>query len=84
MQKSKDEAKNRMEVDFLIAKSKVQRRKNISAIEVKSGKNYTLGSLSKYCEKYGQYIDVPYVLHSKDVKVENGITYLPLYMTPCL
>ena len=84
MQKSKDEAKNRMEVDFLIAKSKVQRRKNISAIEVKSGKNYTLGSLSKCCEKYGQYIDVPYVLHSKDVKVENGITYLPLYMTPCL
>ena len=84
MQKSKDEAKNRMEVDFLIAKSKVQRQKNISAIEVKSGKNYTLGSLSKCCEKYGQYIDVPHVLHSKDVKVENGITYLPLYMAPCL
>ena len=40
--------------------------------------------MSKCCEKYGQYIDVHYVLHSKDVKIENGITYLPLYMMPCL
>jgi len=31
-----------MEIDFLIAKSKISGRHNISPIEVKSGKNYTL------------------------------------------
>jgi len=28
--------------------------------------------------------NVPYVLHTKDLKEENGITYLPLYMTMLL
>lgn len=27
---------------------------------------------------------LPYVLHDKDVKIENGIVFLPLYMTPLL
>jgi len=26
----------------------------------------------------------PTVLHAADYKVENGVTYLPLYMTPLL
>ena len=84
VQKSKGEAQKRMEVDFLISKSKIQRRKNISALEVKSGRNYTLTSLKKCVEKYRQYMDVPYVLHSKDLEEKDGILYLPLYMTPCL
>ena len=73
-----------MEIDFLIAKSKVGRRKNISPIEVKSGRNYTLKSLEKFRKKYGQYLDVPYVMHTGDLSVKDGIVYLPLYMAPCL
>ena len=29
-------------------------------------------------------MDTPYVLHTGDLKEEDGITYLPLYMTPLL
>lgn len=75
---------SRMEIDFLIAKSKISNRHNISPIEVKSSKNYTLTSLKKFMEKYNEQLYVPYVLHPADVKEENGITYLPLYMTPLL
>ena len=75
---------SRMEIDFLIAKSKINSRHNISPIEVKSGRNYTLTSLRKFMKKYAEQADVPYVLHTKDLKVEEGIVFLPLYMTPLL
>lgn len=45
---SRDDKDARMEIDFLIAKSKISNRHNISPIEVKSGKNYTLTSLRKF------------------------------------
>ena len=75
---------DRMEIDFLIAKSMITSRHNISPIEVKSGRNYTLTSLKKFIGKYGNQLSVPYVLHDKDLKEEEGITFLPLYMTPLL
>lgn len=80
----RSDAANRMEIDFLIAKSKVTNRHNISPIEVKSGKNYTLSSLRKYRAKYAEQTDTPYVLHGNDLRVEDGIVYLPLYMTGLL
>lgn len=80
----RNDASSRMEIDFLIAKSKISNRHNISPIEVKSSKNYTLSSLRKFMEKYSQQLHIPYVLHTGDLKEENGITYLPLYMTPFL
>ena len=81
---SRDEVSERMEIDFLIAKSKISSRHNISPIEVKSGKNYTLTSLKKFRNKYAEQTDSPYVLHTGDLKEADGITYLPLYMTPLL
>lgn len=78
------DAENRMELDFLIAKSRITSRHNISPIEVKSGERYTLSSLRKCMAKYGKYIATPYVLHDKDLKEEDGIVYLPLYMTSLL
>ena len=81
---SRDEVSERMEIDFLIAKSKISSRHNISPIEVKSGKNYTLTSLKKFRNKYAEQTDTPYVLDTGDLKEEDGITYLPLYMTPLL
>jgi len=74
---------DRMEVDFLISKVKITSRHNISAIEVKSGKSYTLSSLNKYRTKFSEYVDRSIVIHDKDLKIENGILYLPYYMV-CL
>lgn len=81
---SRNDASARMEIDFLIAKSKVSSRHNISPLEVKSGKNYTLSSLKKFRTKYTEQLYIPYVLHTGDYKEEDGIIYLPLYMTPLL
>lgn len=81
---SRDDVTERMEIDFLIAKSKIGNRHNISPIEVKSGKNYTLRSLQKFKTKFDEQTHIPYVLHTGDLKEDDGIVFLPLYMTPCL
>lgn len=81
---SREHAENRMEIDFLIAKDRITNRHNISPIEVKSGKRYTLTSLNKFRQKYSQQLHIPYVLHTGDLAQKDGITYLPLYMTPLL
>jgi predicted AAA+ superfamily ATPase len=81
---SRGDSDSRMEIDFLISKSKITNRHNISPIEVKSGKNYTLSSLRKFKAKYAEQTHTPYVLHAGDVKEEESIVFLPLYMTPLL
>lgn len=81
---SSDTADERMEIDFLISKPTVTSRHNISPIEVKSGSKYTITSLKKCIAKYGAQLSTPYVVHDKDLKIEDGITYLPLYMVPLL
>ena len=73
-----------MEIDFLIDKSVLTRRKNIVPLEVKSSRKYDHVSLDKFVAKYRTCLSTPIVLHSKDLKTQNGIDYLPLYMTPCL
>ena len=79
-----DDKDDRMEIDFLIQKSKVTSRHNIVPIEVKSNLRYTLTSLRKCIEKYGSYITSPCVVHAADLKEENGILYIPLYMAGLL
>lgn len=81
---SRENAEDRMEIDFLTAKSKLTSRHNITPIEVKSSQRYTLSSLNKCVNKFGNYLTTPIVLHSADLKQEKGIDYLPLYMTPLL
>lgn len=80
----RDDAASRMEVDFLIAKSGITSKHNISPIEVKSSTRYTLSSLRKFIAKYPEQLHTPYVVHPADLKVENGITFIPLYMVPFL
>lgn len=75
---------SRMEIDFLIAKSKITTRHNISPIEVKSSARYTLTSLRKCIAKYGSYLSTAYVIHHADLKEEDNIVFLPLYMCPLL
>ena len=83
---SRTNSSDRMEIDFLISKASTTNRHNICPLEVKPGKNYTLTSLKKLMAKYDNYLSTSYyVLHDDDLKIdEDGIVYLPLYMTPLL
>ena len=81
---SREDSSSRMEIDFLIAKSKISSRHNISPIEVKSNKNYTVSSLRKFMIKYNKQLYIPYVIHTGDFKEEENVTYLPIYMTGLL
>lgn len=81
---NRNDASDRMEIDFLTAKNKLTTRHNIMPIEVKSSQRYTLSSLRKCVEKFGEYLSTPVVLHGADLKEENGILFLPLYMTPLI
>ena len=78
------DASDRMEIDFLITSTRITNKHNISPIEVKSGKNYTINSLNKFINKYKNFLDTPYVIHTGDYREINGIVYLPIYMTPLL
>lgn len=81
---SSHEKDDRMEIDFLVRKPSVTSRHNISPIEVKSSTHYTLTSLNKCINKFGEYLATPYVIHSADYMEKDGITFIPLYMTPLL
>ena len=81
---SRNDKNQRMEIDFLISKRKVTSRHNISPIEVKSGKRYTLSSINKFRLQFSEQLGVAYVIHINDYKEEDGIIYLPVYMTPLL
>jgi len=78
---SRENREDRMEIDFLIAKNNITNKHNICPIEVKSSANYTLSSLRKFKKKFSTQLDQPYMLHSGDLKIEEGFIYLPLYMT---
>ena len=81
---SRYKSEDRMEVDFLIAKSNLTRRRNISPVEVKSGRSYAYESLAKFRKKFAAFLNKAYVLHVKDVEEKDGIIHLPLYMAPLI
>ena len=72
---NKDTRKTSMEIDFLI-----RRNNKVIPIEVKSSESSSIKSLKKFKETYNSKIGVQYVLHDGDLKIENDIIYLPLYM----
>ena len=77
-------AESRMEVDFLVCKPNLTRMHNIIPIEVKSSRAYEFVSLGKFRRKFPDQLHEPVVLHPKDLKVDDGIVYLPLYMAGLL
>ena len=81
---SRGSCDDRMEIDFLISKSNITSRHNVSPIEVKSGKNYTLTSINKFKKRYKEQLSTCYVVHTGTLKVEDDVIYLPLYMVPLL
>ena len=67
------------EVDFLIADGK-----KVTPIEVKSSRSSQHASLDRIVRKYPKSLNSPYVIHSKDLDVRDGVTYIPIYMTMLL
>ena len=50
-------------------------------IEVKSSISSRHASLDHMISKYGDRLGEKFVIHSKDLELKDGITYLPIYMT---
>lgn len=69
-------SKNTMEIDFLIIKNN-----KVCPIEVKSSNYNSHSSLDKFKEKFKSKIGDNFIVYTKDFKIENNITYLPIYMT---
>ena len=68
-----------MEVDFLVRKGI-----KVCPVEVKSGGFRTHASLDRFISRYRAHLGAKYVVCSGDYLEEDGITYLPIYMTHCL
>ena len=75
--------RNDMEIDFLLSGTANLHQK-IFPIEVKSTSSYSLSSLLAFQKKYKNRIGECYVIHPKNYREKDGITYLPAYMTFCL
>ncbi len=66
-------------IDFLI-----RQRRKICALEVKSSERIRHDSLDRFSSRFGKVLGQSYVLCTKDIKVEDGIVYLPLYTASLL
>lgn len=64
------------EVDFIISDGT-----KIAPIEVKSSSYKAHKSLDKFCEKFSQRINHRYIVYTKDLRVDDHISYVPIYMT---
>ena len=67
------------EIDFMIVK-----KKKICPIEVKSSGYTSHKSFDYLIKKYQLKLEDRYIIYTKDLKYQYGITYIPLYMTMLL
>ena len=74
----KDE-KHNYEVDFLLS-----RGTKIVPVEVKSEGYKKHASLDEFCNKFSARIGSRYILYTKELRQEEEITCVPVYMTPLL
>lgn len=81
---SRDNADDRMEIDFLIRNRHVTSKHNVCPIEVKSSDQYKLTSLEKFRRKFKSNIGQAYVFHTRDLQINDHILFLPLYMAGLL
>ena len=74
-----EQKEKKYEIDFLI----VNKRK-ICPIEVKSSSYSNHKSFDYLIDKYQMKNEERFIIYSKDLKYEDGIMYIPFYMTICL
>ncbi len=67
------------EIDFLLVK-----KRKVCPIEVKSSSYKSHKSFDLFLQKYPIRIEEKYIIYTKDLQYEDGIMYLPIYMTICL
>ena len=64
------------EIDFMTVK-----KKKICPIEVKSSNYMSHKSFDYLIQKYQLKMEDRYIIYTKDLKFEDGIMYIPIYMT---
>lgn len=72
-----NEKEKKYEIDFITVK-----KKKICPIEVKSSNYKSHKSFDYLLTKYQLKTEDRYIIYTKDLKYEEGITYIPVYMTP--
>jgi hypothetical protein len=78
-----DKHRNDIEIDFLLSNSSKLKYK-IFPVEVKSTERYATTSLDRFNDSFRQRIGRSYVIHPKNLKVQDGKLFIPAYMTFCL
>lgn len=75
----KQDYHNNMEIDFL-----VRRGKKICPVEVKSGEYRKHTSLDRFIKKFDKKAGERFIIYTKDLKEEEGVVCIPVYMAYCL
>ncbi|MDE6369766.1 MAG: AAA family ATPase [Muribaculaceae bacterium] len=73
------ERKKYYEIDFLTVKGT-----KVNPLEVKSSSYRTHKSLDVFRERYSSIVGCPTVIYTKDLRWENGVLYIPVYMAGLL
>lgn len=73
----KKDSERKYEVDLILPSIS-----GIVPLEVKSGRSTPHRSLDVLVQKYRDRIGKAFVIHSKDLRVDDDITYVPIYMIP--
>ena len=80
---SEEKHRNDIEIDFLLSnESKTNFR--VFPIEVKSSKNYSTTSLGRFKDMFGKKIATQYIIHPKNLTVEDMLVRMPPYMFGCV
>ena len=67
------------EVDFILV-----RGPKIIPVEVKSSQSNRHTSFDRFLEKFRKRIDEAFVVHTKDLRMDGKVTYVPVYMAQML
>ncbi len=78
-QYSIEKKRNDIEIDFLISND-IKTHFKVNPIEVKSSKNYTTVSYDLFKTKFGKNVDKGYIVHPKQLFVDNKEYRVPPYM----
>lgn len=70
------DGKKYYEIDFVIPD-----KDKVSPIEVKSSGYKAHKSMDKFCNKFSERIKNKYLIYTKDYKRDEGVEYIPVYMT---